>query len=564
MALRMRQWDCNREKIVWGIYLLLVALLVGFPFLSVNHVIDGFDIEFHLGRIAGISEGLLSGQFPVRVNPLQLDGYGMPTGIFYPDLLLYFPAILHIMGVSLLACWKIMFITIDIVTAFICWWAFSTYARSYRIGAIASSFYLIGFLRMYTMYIGTSVPTVLAMAFFPAAITAIWITLHRDTSRWPLVVLFSVPIFLTHVIMSLLLIGMALFMVAASFRHFFHREVWQAAAKAAGFTALLTLWVYAPLLYFHRHMDYMMKQGVHRGVWDNFIFPFPQFNFYVGSSMLVLITGLSVCMFLHRKHENMKMFLILVLASVGFLLLMRWPYPWHHALSWLGGVLQFPARLAVFPAIFLSLAAAIALESVGLACAGKRWAVWVMTVVVCGCNFFWLFGYDYTFPLQMRQGDILPHWHRMTNTAYLEHMNQGYSSVKDYMEVATFHRMEEKPPEERGMTTLKETSSDTRIENVVRRGNDFVFQYVSGESEWVQLPIFWYMGYVARDVQGQLSPLRKDEDGQVSVFLPPASGRLHVFYEGLPWFHVTDLISWFSLFVFLYMVARMWKQKKNE
>ena len=273
--------------------------------------------------------------------------------------------------------------------------------------------------------------------------------------------------------------------------------------------------------------------------------------------MLVLIAGLSVYMFFHRKHEKTKEFWILVLASAGFLVLMRWPYPWHHVLSWLGGVLQFPARLAVFPAIFLSLAAALALESSGLVRAGKRWTVWIMAIVVCGCNFFWLFGYDYAIPLQMRQGDILPHWHRMTDAAYLEHMNQGYGSVRDYMEVAAFHRMEEKSPEEQAVTTLKESSSDPRIENVVRRGNVFILQYGSGESEWVQLPIFWYMGYAARDAQGQLSPLRRDEDGQVSVLLPPVSGSLHISYEGLPWFHATDLISWFSLFVFLYMVVRM-------
>ena len=47
-----------------------------------------------LARINGIYEGLRTGQFPVQINPVQLGGYGYLPGSMYPQLFLYFPAIL--------------------------------------------------------------------------------------------------------------------------------------------------------------------------------------------------------------------------------------------------------------------------------------------------------------------------------------------------------------------------------------------------------------------------------------------------------------------------------------
>ena len=67
---------------------------------------------------------------------------------------------------------------------------------------------------------------------------------------------------------------------------------------------------------------------------------------------------------------------------------------------------------------------------------------------------------------------------------------------------------------------------DNRIENIQRIGCDFHITYDAGEAEWVQLPAFWYIGY-AVEHGGSALPLRRDEDGQVSVQLPANAGSAH-------------------------------------
>ena len=538
------------QLLPWGSILFLAAVLSVAPFLSPDHVIYGFDMEFHLGRIEGIAEGLRSGQFPVRVNPVELDGGGMPTGIFYPDIFLYIPAVLHLLGMPLLACWKALFVLVSPVTVFASWWAFGTHMRSLRMGAVASLLYLIGFWRLFLVYIGTSIPSVLAMAFFPAALAAIWQTLRRDAQEWPWAVFFSTCILQAHILTSLLLVGTAGIMMLCSFRRFWQSDVRQAAGRAVGFTFLLNLWFFAPLLYFHQHMDYLMKAAARDGVWEWTLFPLPAFDFYIGSAMLFLVAGLAGFMLFHRDDAGSKPFWIYLLMSAAFLLLMPWKELWHTVLAWLGGVLQFPMRLSVFPAIFLAMAVAVGFETAGWLRPGRSWRALVCVILVFAMNMSWFSGYHHAIPLQTRAQDSFPPpIRRTTDMEYMTSLDRGYNGTKDYMDVATNALAQRKG-------TQESQSGSRRIMEAERRGNDFRLHHEAGTAEWIRLPVFWYMGYAARDSAQGVCPVRKEEDGKLGVLVPATSGTVHVWYEGLPWFHVTDLISWFSLFGFLYAAYR--------
>ena len=74
------------EILALGLLLVAATLVASAPALLPGHNLVGHDILFHLNRIEGIKEGLLSGQFPVRLDVNCIRGYGMPTGIFYPSL----------------------------------------------------------------------------------------------------------------------------------------------------------------------------------------------------------------------------------------------------------------------------------------------------------------------------------------------------------------------------------------------------------------------------------------------------------------------------------------------
>lgn len=557
----------RKEICLWGVVLLVVALLTSWPLFLANHIFYGFDIAFHLGRIEGLKDALLSGQFPVRVNPFHLGGYGMPTDIFYPDFFLYFPALLRIAGVSLIACWKAYFVMINLLTVFASWWAFSAYLQSVRAGAVAAMVYEVFLFRLVMIYVASAAASPLAMAFLPGALIAIWLTLRRDASYWPAAVFFSTCILLSHIVTSVFLVVATIAMLLVSWKRLRLSEIRKAIVKSAAFVFLMNIWFYGPLWYFQRHMDYEMKSVTHREIDYNYIYHLREMDFYMGSVILLVLAAVTAYIFLHRKQVQIKIkeYILLLIGSAIIIIIVSRPWPWHFIGHW-AGLLQFPSRLTVFPMVFLAIAIARGFEAIGLEKLWLRGIAVACMVLAVGGNFLWLSGYTYSIPPQERQNQRLV-LKRSTIDDYMAHVDY-YHNYKDYMDVGTRDHIMNAPSEvqdrEEKMRTKfrdRELRPSDRMMDVQRKSNDFVIRYDAGPAEWVQLPIFWYIGYTAGDPSnGKSYDVRKDGDGQVSVLLPPASGVVHVSYGGLPWFHFTDLISWFSWFVFLYVVM---KEKKR-
>ncbi|MDY6244124.1 MAG: hypothetical protein SPL82_09640 [Lachnospiraceae bacterium] len=566
IELRIQQLSHRKETYLWAVVLLVVALLASWPLFSANHIIHGFDIVVHLGRIEGLKDALLSGQFPVRVNPFQLGGYGMPTDIFYPDVFRYFPAILRLIDVPLLASWKAYLIMLNILTVFCCWWAFAAYTRSLQTGAVAALFYEIFLFRFVMVYDASAAASPLGMAFLPGAIVSVWLTLRRDPHYWIAAAFFCTGIFLSHIVTGFFLLFAVVVMVLASLRRFQSPEVRWAAGKAVLWTFLLILWFYAPLLYFNHYMDYQVRHVTEQDAAYNYIYYLREMDFYMGSGMFLVLAGISGYMFLHRKRVHFQEFLFFLVSSAIVIFIVSRPWLWH-ILGHIGGILQFPSRLTVFPMFFLSLAIARGFEAIGLAKMRIRILAVLCVLFSLGGNFWWLSGHAYSLPPQERQNKKLI-WERSLVSDYLNGLDFFSTGFADYIDVPTRDRILNAHPENPDRVAVmrekfkdREIHPSERLSRVQRNTNDFVLQYDAGREGWIQLPIFWYIGYTAEDPTNAKSyEVRKDEDGQVSVWLPPEAGTVHVWYGGLSWFHLTDLISWFSLFGFLY-IAIMTKKR---
>ena len=547
----------RRGRWKWAALLLVTALIVSMPLFSAHHIIQGWDILFHLGRIEGIKEGLLSGQFPVRINSVQLGGYGMPSGIFYPGLPFYPPALLRIIGVPLAACWKAYMIGCNLLTVFAAWWAFSVFLRSWKTGAVAALFYEIFLYRLFELYLASAASSIFAMAFFPAALAAVWATLRRAPGYWPTAVIFSTLVLSSHVLTSIFLVISTGILLACSIPRLRIPAVRQAVGWSVAFIFLLNIWFYAPLLYFHRHMEYPLKEVTQQDVHYWQIFPMADLDFYMGVAMLFLIGILAIAMLLRRRQEpgDAKVFFLLSGVSLVMIWAMSEPAVWH-MIGKPAGILQFPLRLSVFPAMFLSMAAAI-----GLKC--KHYGrMTVLCLAIClANNFLWLRGYEnHAFPLRMRseQGFSM---NRLPTEEFMARLD--FSGYEDYMDkdalesIRRSHgELQDYGAKKRARLGARGLHPADRVISFERNGTDVVMRYAAGQEGWVQLPVFWYDGYVAEDDAGARCSLKKDDDAQVSVWLPPAAGTVHAWYRGLPWFCVTDALSLISGMIFIAMGYR--------
>lgn len=147
------------------------------------------DLAFHLGRIESLYLGLKNGVFPLKVHFSLANEYGYGEGFFYPDALLYGPALLRLAGVSLecsykayviaiiLAAWCNMFLSLRRVL----------HRDSVLLAACGASVYILSFRFMHSIYEYGSVGTYTAMAFMPMAIGGLLRILYQEYRRRDLV-----------------------------------------------------------------------------------------------------------------------------------------------------------------------------------------------------------------------------------------------------------------------------------------------------------------------------------------------------------------------------------------
>lgn len=255
-------WDARpegRARRRDALVLVFAAAFASMPLLW-NGVYGGHDLVFHLNRIEGIASGLRAGQFPVRIHASTLLGYGYAAPQFYPELFLYFPAVLRNLGVSLSASVRVFEMTINLMTALVCYLSAKRLFASRRVALGASVLYTLCVYRLVNLYTRATIGESLAMIFFPLLILAMVEVLTRDERRWPLLALSITGICMSHLLSTLFaVLFCALAALCCAPRLVRQPRRILAVLKAAGVTALCSLWFFVPML------DYV-REGISTSV----------------------------------------------------------------------------------------------------------------------------------------------------------------------------------------------------------------------------------------------------------------------------------------------------------
>ena len=93
----------NKMFLLVGFFIVLTLILP----ITQNELVIGDDYEYHISRIQSISDSLKLREFPVKIHSQLANGYGYASGIFYPNLFLYIPAILNVFGTHIAISYKI-------------------------------------------------------------------------------------------------------------------------------------------------------------------------------------------------------------------------------------------------------------------------------------------------------------------------------------------------------------------------------------------------------------------------------------------------------------------------
>lgn len=214
----------------------------------------GSDLHYHMSRVAGIAEGLRTGQFPVFLYPDFLNGYGYASPIFYGEALLYIPALLVLAGYPLFTAYNIFNVLVNALTVGVCSLCLHKIFRR-RLPAFVGSFlYACCNYRLFNLYWRQAAGEITAQLFLPVVLYGFWALYADDADEkqrkgaWlPLLIGFT-GLVQSHLLTTEITALAAVVLVLACWRRAFRPDRLLILLKGAVLSVLLNLGFLVPFL----------------------------------------------------------------------------------------------------------------------------------------------------------------------------------------------------------------------------------------------------------------------------------------------------------------------------
>ena len=205
----------NERELLLIIGLTLISCI---PLLFPHTYTRGEDMFFHLTRIRGLAESLKAGYFPVRDQLYWIHNYGYGVGFYYPDVFLYFPAVLLLLGFELLTAYKIFLITFTFLSIASAWFAGYRITKNRTSAAAAAVFAAFFSYRLSNIYYRGAVGETQAAAFYPLIILGLYEIFFRDREKWPYFAFGFLGLLFSHAISLVIAVVLTLIFLITQLR----------------------------------------------------------------------------------------------------------------------------------------------------------------------------------------------------------------------------------------------------------------------------------------------------------------------------------------------------------
>ena len=217
----------EKKNLQFSIFFVLCSLIfiMCIPILQRGFV-PGDDYWYHLSRIQGIADTMQGGVFPAKIHTSLLNGFGYGNGLFYPNLFLYFPALLVLCGVSLSLSYKIFLVFVFIGLTLSVYLS-SKYIIKNKYAALVSAILFLTSQTMITnVYVRTAVGETLATIFLPIVIAGLYNIIYDGFSKPWLIILGFTGLVYSHTITLVLAFGISVVVLLINFKKvFLHNSI---------------------------------------------------------------------------------------------------------------------------------------------------------------------------------------------------------------------------------------------------------------------------------------------------------------------------------------------------
>lgn len=550
----MKEYYKDRKNQITTLVFLITMLIACAPLVS-KYCINGHDLEYHLLRIESLKEGIRIGKPFLRVNTLFFGNAGYASSMFYPDILLYIPAFLRLLGLSINFSYHIyvaVCIILCYLSAYLCIKKMTGSSYGAMIAAVTIT---LSQYHLDDIYIRSAAGEYQAFIFIPIIVYGIYNVIYEGMDKPRLFVLGYAGLLLSHTSTFVMCtaFGMAVFIIY--FRRILSdRKVLKRLFVSVLVTLLLTCFYWLPMLEqfmdstFYVSTPWMQPEDEAVNFLNIFGSQFPALGY---CSLLILIPRIFM-----KKTGNDKNLIsyadLLILAGALFAMLSCDLLPWSVIGRYLSFI-QFPWRFFIMSSVLFAMAAGLMFSAI----IGKdEEAEWGFKETASS--------------FMMTQGPLILIFVLVINgisgIGTLSRGSQGYYdysddyySYKPY--TANVIAGEWLPDRVKDKESLVEESevmiSDKGNEiDHVRVGNTIEAD-IRSDFEYADVPFIYYLGYKAdllRD-DGSRKELRvtgEGHNGMCRVYLKDmGTGRLKVYYGGT---YLSALSSCISLLAFITVI----------
>ena len=552
----------DNRLVIFGIG--VIAFLASIPYLY-DGLISGADLTYHLQRIEGVKDGLLTGQFPVRLEPRWVFDHGYANGIFYCNMLLYFPALLRMLGFTVTESYILYCIALNLATTVISWYCFGKMFRNDGIGLVCSGLYTLSIFRIYKLLITGAVGEGSAFTFLPLVLYGIWLVFEEDVEKpefrrsWLVLGAGYAGLIQTHVLTCEITAFMTVLLCVVYLRRVFElprlRQLVQGALLALG----LTLWYLVPFLDYYMTQDMKIQHASARTIQDRgAILPQLLHHFWISGQAtplgdngmqyshpvgvgLILVVGVMlfwILLFLGELREEKGAEKNFAIRAAGLGCLALWMstnyFPWDRIQNTSGiaatlvSSLQFPNRLLGWGTVFLVAVAGYVLQYFRR----NRQMLYRMSLIVI----FVALSTSYLYLMDSEDQETDYYLYNE------ESMGFGYISGAEYLIYGT--------DSDKLSFAKPEAGEQIRITDYVKRGLNTTFycQNSGTEQERITLPVLLYKGYEAFGENGERLEIADDGNHLLQICVPGSyMGQITVRFAE-PWYwRAAEAVTLFTI-----------------
>ena len=505
--------------------ILALTMLLMFPYLTKSFLAIEHDTFFHVSRIEQYARALQHGKILPAIYPYENGGFGYGSPLFYFDIFLLLPAILHNLGLVLVDSYKLTVFLASFFSGITMYMLASKFTSKSSIRLLAVAAYLFSNYHITDIYVRSALGEVFALVGIPLILSGLY-EIFETNQKYSLSYLIGLVITVLSHNLSFLLCFILVIIFCIIYLPKCSFDRYKLLVSESMLACLLTAFYTFPMIEQLKSQQFYLNYYASSSALENHAMAFWQFfanqtvfglsgNQYKASNAMVVNIGLFLSiapisyLFLAKKEKQPFITSMLVLGWICMLLPAQ-IFPWKY-MSFVR-VLQFPWRLNMLALPLLCVPAVIGIENLTHK---------LKYVPICLLLLLSLEGIYHLYPATKRTF-IMPHnttWQEVTSGKLID---PYYSAQYMRVELAGGDYLPYYSPDFRSYTKTIQTSSAETV--TTGEWIDYgKYRFTITNPQTIVLPITYYKGYIIHNIDtAEVLETTLSKNGLVSVTIPSA------------------------------------------